>query len=439
MAALEPIERSRQLSRAADDCEQWHGRLREAPQFFDDPFEEHRIFLGQSAFEELSDLPEADPLRPALLRWTYTLAEQRINHWWLTHCHQLRYTEQVALPVPVKGKYTRHELVLKGIPSRQEQRHYWDGLSSQARPLSDAEGTFWQRKKEISERFGLTSPDALFAPCDSVVALAERTLESVKPALEELRRSTPHELLQQALALPAADRLPAHLKPSTLADWFRQTRLLDELPLRSWPLPALLAPASFLRGLDELGQELRRAAAPTHQPFVIAHDPRGLENYALGACLAGLLINPAFLEKQLDLPRKQQIDFRRGMARSLLLEMAQRAVKVLLRAAAWSGTAALRETFQSQVIEHLGPQIHPDLALVWLRLQSNDPQRSVGTALGFALARRLRDEHDEDWFRNPRAIEQLRSEAHLPPRCQVPQAEAEQAALLAAEALTEAL
>jgi hypothetical protein len=33
--------------------------------------------------------------------------------------------------------------------------------------------------------------------------------------------------------------------------------------------------------------------------------------------------------------------------------------------------------------------------------------------------RRLSDAHDEDWFRNPRAIEQLRAEAMQPPATNV--------------------
>jgi hypothetical protein len=40
-------------------------------------------------------------------------------------------------------------------------------------------------------------------------------------------------------------------------------------------------------------------------------------------------------------------------------------------------------------------------------------------------ARMLRDEHDDDWFRNPRAIEQLRAEARLAPSAIADEAELE--------------
>jgi hypothetical protein len=44
-----------------------------------------------------------------------------------------------------------------------------------------------------------------------------------------------------------------------------------------------------------------------------------------------------------------------------------------------------------------------------------DAQRLAGVFLAATRAAQLAEEHDEDWFRNPRAIEQLRAEARVPP------------------------
>jgi hypothetical protein len=44
-----------------------------------------------------------------------------------------------------------------------------------------------------------------------------------------------------------------------------------------------------------------------------------------------------------------------------------------------------------------------------------DAQRLAGLFLAAARAGELADEHDEDWFRNPRAIEQLRAETRVVP------------------------
>ena len=44
-----------------------------------------------------------------------------------------------------------------------------------------------------------------------------------------------------------------------------------------------------------------------------------------------------------------------------------------------------------------------------------DEQALIGRLTAVSRAEALLTAHDEDWFRNPRAIEQLRAEASLPP------------------------
>jgi len=67
----------------------------------------------------------------------------------------------------------------------------------------------------------------------------------------------------------------------------------------------------------------------------------------------------------------------------------------------------------------LGAVVSPTLAGVWLRLRNDDAQRFLAVALAARRFTSLVEDHDEDWFRNPRAIERLRSEAQLPPRVSV--------------------
>jgi hypothetical protein len=52
-------------------------------------------------------------------------------------------------------------------------------------------------------------------------------------------------------------------------------------------------------------------------------------------------------------------------------------------------------------------------------LHLDDGQRFAGLLLAPLRARELTESHDEDWFRNPRGVDQLRSEAALPPQCEV--------------------
>jgi hypothetical protein len=49
------------------------------------------------------------------------------------------------------------------------------------------------------------------------------------------------------------------------------------------------------------------------------------------------------------------------------------------------------------------------------QLRSSDPQRFCAIALGTLLRQSIIDAHDEDWFRNPRAVDELRSNAARPP------------------------
>jgi hypothetical protein len=44
----------------------------------------------------------------------------------------------------------------------------------------------------------------------------------------------------------------------------------------------------------------------------------------------------------------------------------------------------------------------------------SDPGRFAGLLLASELATRLTESHDEDWYRNPRAVEEIRETARLP-------------------------
>jgi hypothetical protein len=74
-----------------------------------------------------------------------------------------------------------------------------------------------------------------------------------------------------------------------------------------------------------------------------------------------------------------------------------------------------------------------------LRLHVDDGQRFGGLLLAASEAERMTEAHDEDWFRNPRAIEQLRAEAALPEQRRPPPETLEAGARSLAHALTRAI
>ena len=87
-----------------------------------------------------------------------------------------------------------------------------------------------------------------------------------------------------------------------------------------------------------------------------------------------------------------------------------------MRRAALRGQKALLESFEEQSVRACRVEPPRRTAGVFVRLHEDDQARFAGLLLGAATNQRLIESHDEDWFRNPRAIDQLRSEAALPPR-----------------------
>jgi hypothetical protein len=72
-------------------------------------------------------------------------------------------------------------------------------------------------------------------------------------------------------------------------------------------------------------------------------------------------------------------------------------------------------------------------------LGEEDTQRFAGLLLAFERHQKLVQAHDEDWFKNPRASDQLLSEAALPPQTQLDSGEIERSADAAYAALAGAL
>lgn len=425
MLVLDPIASSRELERAADVAWEWQAKLRSEPDPLDDPFEPHRALLGRTQFCAIAELPVEDPMRSPLLRWTHALMDQRINRRWLVRVHELRHHERHGIGAPVRGEFTLNELVHALLAEPQRRRVWWDALAERTERASSAERMLWQRRAHVASELGLESFDVLTSPSPECERLAQQHLDECAAMLVEFRREAPFEWLETPLDRSSGEWFPARLNEHLLADWFREGRLLDELRLRDWTLPRVLGPASFMRALDEFGREWRRAGAPRKQPFVVAHDPFELSNHVFGACFASLLLEPSFLERRLGMARAQQREPRRRMARVVVIEWTVRALKVLLRAAALRAPGELPELFSELVSRYFGPNVPPTLALVWLRVYTDTPQRFAAVALGYALARRLREQHDEDWFRHPRAIEELRALAELSPRVDLDPVEVE--------------
>ncbi len=410
----DPIQLSREIAQVAEDSFGWQLGLKDDAQDFDNPFEEARTLLSKTRFIELSEMPDADPMRRPLLRWVHKLLERRVNHAWLTQAARLRYQQKYPVKAAKATSATLHEMLLGTLT--EQAAAWYSALEEHAVELSAAEAMLWQRRQQIAVELGAESPDEWELPCAESALLADEWLDDFRAELEEFERGRVVDSSAMGLGIGAELGLPARLNPQAISDWFRGTRLLDDLKIRTWPLPQPLSPSSYMRALDELGAEFAYASAPRNQPFVIAHDPQRFTDYTHGACFALLLLNPAFLRVRLDVGRDSSRDTLRAFARCALLEIARRALKVQLRGPALQGEKPFRQHFTELVGYRLGADVSPSLAGVWLRLSNDDAQRFFAVALAARRVASLVEAHDEDWFRNPRAIEQLRSEAELPPR-----------------------
>jgi hypothetical protein len=180
-------------------------------------------------------------------------------------------------------------------------------------------------------------------------------------------------------------------------------------------LPERVGPASFLRGLAGLGEQWAQALAPADQFFVVAHEPFRLHVHTHAALFGLLPCDTSFLKRQLAASPGQIESARRALHISVLIETRVRAFKVLLGRAALQGRAAFEETFVGEAERCLGVGLPPSMAGALFTPGVEDAQRLIGLLLACDRTDGLVRAHDEDWFRNPRAVDQLQSEAALPP------------------------
>lgn len=447
-----PVELDRALARAAGQWRSWKLRLRtdrdteEARD--DEPLEPFRAITGQSAFHELAELRQ-DPLRVPFQRWVFRLAEQRVNHEILTRLEGERRLPREMPDAPVRGRASIADLLRNSLSDPPRSAIWLRLFLQHATPVSAHTVELWQRRREFTRRMGLdpaAPPSAVFAPAtpsleeallgappergpapstathspseggpELALGLARRLSTVTRERIRELGARGPAELFACALGREVPGNWPARLTPERLRDYFRGSDLLRSLELQSEPLPSSLGAGSFCRALSILGSAWHEAAAPTDQPFVVAHDAYGLGRHEAGALFALLPLNAGFLLRHLDVSKHALADVQRRVAQLWLLDLSLAAFRVQLHRAALGGERGFREEFAELASRELSISLPRDVAGALLRLGVEDEQRLVGRLLAARRAQELTEAHDEDWFRNPRAIEQLRAEARRPP------------------------
>jgi hypothetical protein len=403
----------RDLRRVARDWRRWRRRL-SSNEPNDDPFDLFP-FVSSTTWAMVGELPDYDPLRAPLRRWLYRLLDDKANRASIAECSRTRYVDTTPLDQPERGEFSLARLIALAL-AEPERRSTWTKIWLDcAAQHAGAVQRLWERRQEVARRLDFETPDAIVSPCPEIEPLAVSFLDRTRDLFDEWRRDNLADLVHVSLGIEASAGWPRALAPRTLADFFRETRLLEGLELDPGELPEAIAPASFVRALARLGAAFADAAASRTHPFTIAHDPYGLRRRTLGAVFASLGASRLFLKKKLDLGSDRARDHERAMARVVLIEARAAALRVVLRQAALEGVRAFGERFEFETERVFGAPLHKSLAGAIFRIHEDDPQRFAGIMLAASEVEVLIDAHDDDWWRNPRAADQLRSEAGLPP------------------------
>jgi hypothetical protein len=416
----DPVMVSRRIAKADATYRQWRDQLHDDPDCEDDPLAAHRAVSGRTLFRDLEQLGESDPLRVHLKRWVLCLTERRINARVLRGLHHARYHQGFAVHRQSVSA-SLASLLLNTLRHPGAAAHWGDQYLHNSHLYATLVAALWERRGELGRRWGIDGydPNTALEPGVvaelSVVERARAWLDRTQDMAFEHRRDSWVDWTEQALARDATLDWPARLSWRTLAEWFGDSELLTSLRLSSKRLPERIGPASFLRGLERLGQEWSESLAPSDQFFVVSHDAFRLRVQVHGALFALLLVHPAFLKRRMGAASAQCAAALRPLHRSVLLESRTRAFKVLIAEAGQQGRAALREAFMAETAHRFGFQL-PEAAAGAVLTPSNDCGAAfVAPMLAAAHGEQLVSAHDDDWFRNPRAVDQLRSEASLPP------------------------
>ncbi len=411
MSPLDPFSVDRELRAGATRWRRWRQQLRRGV-IGPAPFGASTRF-GKGLYDAVQELPPDLPLRRPLARWVYRLAEQRIDALWLAREAELLRLERHPIREPREGPFTVGEMTHAALTG-PHSLHWQRARVNASLGLATHRALLWERRQEIAVRMGLRSPDVVELPAGGIYGAAEGWLESSAEAVAELVEPGWGAYVESGLARGASEGWPARLTADTLLDLLGQRDWFRGVTLEPGRLPARYAPTSFVRAFARLGAAWQVGLAPAQQLFVVAEDPYGLRAWTQGALWALVACRTPFLRRQLRLAPHRAQAHERELALAVVQWVRLVAVRVLARRAALAGRSVLAEASQQLQVRLMREPERPESLLGLTRLRTDDPQRLAAWFLAAAAYERLVEEHDEDWFRSPRAVEQLREESKLP-------------------------
>jgi hypothetical protein len=404
-----PIALARQVADLSRAVSNWQKSLRRGDIDASGPFVFRPTLTERDAFREIRETTMPEPVRRAWTRWAFWLTEARVNAGVVAQSAHAYRVERQFIETPEPLESTLHEL-LRRMLERPSERSLWgEALASRCGAWQRLTVEASTRRHEIARRAGFAHADEIATPFPELLS----TVEQFRAGTDEVYRAmVPRELgawLDAALAMQAAEGWPAQLTPRSVRMMLGPREWTAGLELTGQDLGGPLSAASYARALYHLGSALVEAAAPAAEPFVLSHDPYGLYRNVLGALLANLTGSAAWQRDTLGVSRSRALDQSRALSISQLIHLRCCGLVVELSELARRGYQVFLRDFSESSARHLGFVLPSGFAGVVPRLRSNAGQRFLGPLLAMQWARELVTQYDEDWYRNPRGIEAVRS------------------------------
>ena len=405
----------------------------------DHAFEHVGAWVSRELLYELSDAA-GDPLAPTLLRLAARLGEEHaLIELGVAHANAFRVVQH-PLDAPERGHLTLEALLGHALANTKGQRAaYLAALLERGGRVTELALRRAERRAEVRESLQERVPAELDLPGTAVLTAAERWLATTQDAFLALDAPTLGELFEVGLGRDSRATWPARVTARALSELFREGRWLEQTDADADRATPALGAASFLRGLFRRGAALRASLASGRGPFALAYDPYGLERATLGSLFAGLPFGEAFAHRELGVSAANAADHRRTLARVLLVATREAALRVVLRAPSQSGTRAFEQGYAERTHQALGIELPPTALGILFTPRPADAQRFAGMLLATAKTAELTNAHDEDWYRNPRAVEEVRETSRGPAVTVAYEAPLEAGAALLASAILAAL
>ena len=371
---------------------------------------------SKTRYERVRELDESDPLRAPLLRWVHRLTEMRVNQLWLDEDERLYREVEHAVREPRDTKLNLAAMKKQALAAqRAEAEVWWTNIERCGRALSAHRAEYFQRCTEVYERLGeenMAAGTSCLTSGANLTELMAPLWPILRGLLEDAGAVSFSEIIRLALGEHHTDGWPARLHPDSMLRLLSATELFRAVPLQMGALPARLSPASFLRTGHQLGRALCLGWAPTDRPFVLLRDPDDLWGHRLGYVLLLWQLSPIFDEKALGLGRARAQERRRSGGQMLCAFVTLSAIRTL-----WFETLLDHRVSGPELAEvfstHLPCRREPIpryAALSALTVRRDEGTRFAALCDAALLFDEYVQMYDEDWWRNPRALQQLRAE-----------------------------